>query len=291
MPAAICTDLAGNPNLAATLIVPIQTTILSSGVITPPVGLSPGDGTLYTALCPGTWAGLAQIRGFLAGKAPNVAVGYVWDAAAQDFVTVPAQAPQGGWQPFQGVYLATRVAPSFDFNGYMATVDYALTLKPGWNFVGIPPLEDNGTETVSHNWADLRLEDTSGDLITGSDRVGLIDVGAWAWNGSAYVQTSGALASGVGYWIENSSSPAIDLVLRRLSAAEIAGTATILGAHHPHQERTISFRSHTSPPMPPGQPASHDAASGSGCGVGSGMGVLLASGALGLRLRSRRRRE
>ena len=289
IPAGACTDLAGNASLAATLIIPLQSTVLSTGVVTPPIGVSSGPGTLYTALCPGTWAGLAQVQAFLSGKQDNQAVGYVWDASAQGFVQVPENAPQGGWQPDQGVYLATRSAPAFNFNGYMATVDYDLVLKPGWNFVGIPPLIDNGVETISHNWSDLRLEDLSGDVLAGTERTGLIDVGAWSWNGSAYVQTSGALQSGQGYWIENSSAPGVDLVLRRLSAAEIADPSTILGGLRlaPH---AIGYRAHTSPPQPPGANAAgsgSSSSSSSGCGLGSGLGIVVLIGGLMLRARTR----
>ncbi len=295
IPAGAASDLAGNPSLAAVLILSQQTAVGSTTVATPVVATSPGGGTVYGALCPGTWNGLAQVQAFLSGKSDAQARGFVWDALAQNFVQVPAQAPSGGWQPFQGVFLATRQPASFDFNGSMATLDYELVLKPGWNFVGLPPLDDNGVELVSHAWVDLRLEDTSGNLLSGAQRSGLIDVGPWLWDGTSYSQVA-VMQTGSGYWIENASSPGVDLVLRRLSSAEIAGTAPILGAAHGAglgsgtAAATIGYHAHGSPPMPPGSGSSQHESSAHGCGLGSGIGALLGFAAfLLLRLRSRGR--
>ena len=293
VPAGVCADLAGNANLASDLILPIQTTVLSTQVATPAIAVSSQDSTVYQSLCPGTWSGLGQIQAFLAGKANNQAVGYVWDAVQQTYDQVPAQQPVGGWQPYQGVFLATRLATSFNFNGYMSSVDYELVLKPGWNFVGIPPLDDNGTETITHQWSQLWLEDMYGNAISGAERVNLIDVGAWFWNGTYYSQIGGALQSGLGYWIENDSSPGVDLVLRRLSAAEIADPTLIVNAHHGTAAAApIGYHAHGSPPPPPDQGASAQSSSSQGCGLGSGIGAMVGSFALLiLRLVSQRRQR
>jgi hypothetical protein len=276
--------------------------VVSTTVVTPAVATSPDGGTVYGALCPGTWNGLAQVHAFLSGKSDAQAVGFVWDAVVQDFVQVPAQAPTGGWQPFQGVFLATRLPTSFDFNGSMASLDYELVLQPGWNFVGLPPLDDNGVELVSHNWADLRLEDTSGNLITGTERVGLIDIGPWLWDGTSYSQVA-VMQTGIGYWIDNASSPGVNLVLRRLSSEEIAGTAPILGTVNGSTQgasqgagtaaaaaATIGYRAHGTPPTPPGLGSTQQDSGTHGCGLGSGIGALLGFSALMmLRLRTLRR--
>jgi hypothetical protein len=296
IPAGAASDLAGNPSLAAALILAQQTTVASTTVAAPVVVTSPAGGTVYGALCPGTWDGLAQVQAFLAGKTAAQARGFVWDAVAQDFVQVPAQAPTGGWQPCQGVFLATRQPAAFDFNGSMATLDYELVLKPGWNFVGLPPLDDNGVELVSHNWVDLRLEDTSGNLLSGAQRTGLIDVGPWLWDGASYSQVA-VMQTGIGYWIDNASSPGVDLVLRRLSSAEIAGTAPILDTAHGSAQAAeagaaIGYHAHGTPPMPPGLGSSAQDSGSHGCGLGSGIGALLACAAiLLLRLRLRARHD
>ncbi len=300
LPAGVCQDAFGNANLAATITIPMQSGQVSTGVITPAIALSPATSTVFTAICPGTQGGLAQVQAFLAGASSAQARAFVWDATLQDFVQVPAQSPTGGWQPFQGVFIASRLATNFDFNGFMTTFDYTLTLQPGWNFVGIPPLDDSGTAVTTHQWSDLQLEDASGAIISGAERVNLIDVGAWGWNGSAYTQISGALATGQGYWIDNASSPGVNLVLRRLSPSELSA---LLGARRPGQASsassasttsqdaaaTIGYKAHGTPPQPPNGSGQGDGP-GHGCGLGSGVGALILAFALLLRLRLRSRR-
>ena len=123
--------------------------------------------------------------------------------------------------------------------------------------------------------------------LIGSERTGLIDVGARSWNGAAYAQTSGALQSGQECWIENSSAPGVDLVLRRLSAAEIAGTAPIVDALR-RPALAIGYRAHSTPPQPPGASAAAPGSSSSStCGLGSGFGIILMLGSLMLRARRR----
>jgi hypothetical protein len=297
IPAGACQDAFGNANLAATITIPLQSGQLSSGVVTPAIALSPATSTVFTAICPGTLGGLAQVQNFLNGVSPAQARAFVWDATLQDFVGVPAQAPTGGWQPFQGVFIATRVPTAFNFNGYMTTFDFTLTLLPGWNFVGIPPLDDNGTPVTTHQWSDLQLEDASGNIISGPERVNLIDVGAWAWNGSAYTQVSGTLSTGQGYWIDNSSSPGVNLVLRRLSPSELSADLGALRAAQSAQggtssqdaAATIGYTAHGTPPPPPSSASQNDSP-GHGCGLGSGVGALILGLVLVLRLRLRSRR-
>jgi hypothetical protein len=132
-----------------------------------------------------------------------------------------------------------------------------------------------------------------GNAISGAERVNLIDVGAWFWNGTYYSQIGGALQSGLGYWIENDSSPGVDLVLRRLSAAEIADPTLIVNAHHGTAAAApIGYHAHGSPPPPPDQGASAQSSSSQGCGLGSGIGAMVGSFALLiLRLVSQRRQR
>ncbi len=275
-----CSDLAGNLDLGATLTIPVESGVLSTSVTTPPVPVSSGDKVVYTALGPGTSAGLEQVRAFLAGKTNSQARGFIWDAGAQAYVQVPT----AGWQPFDGVFLATREAATFDFNGNTTTLDFTLTLRPGYNFVCVPPLDDGGVVLVDHAFADLALEDTDGAVIAGTTRDALIGTGAFAWDGTAYSQVD-TLHTGTGYWIENASSPPVDLVLRRVSQQVQAAVATLPAA------RAIGARPRSAPPPPPGGAGGGgNAGSGGGraCGVGSGLASLvLAFTALFLRLRLR----
>jgi hypothetical protein len=185
------------------------------------------------------------------------------------------------------VFLATREATAFDFNGNTTTLDFTLTLRPGYNFICVPPLNDDGVVLVDHAFTDLALEDTDGIVIGGTTRDALIGTGVFAWDGTAYSQVD-TLHTGTGYWIENASSPPVDLVLRRTSQQVLAAVATLPRA------RAIGARPRSSPPPPPGGAATgSNAGSGGGkaCGAGSGIAALaLAFLALArLRLRSPRR--
>jgi hypothetical protein len=292
VPAGICQDSFGNANPAVTITIPMQSSNASTSIATPVIVQSPSNATIFNSLCPGTLNGLDQLQAFLNSAGVSQARGFVWDSSVQAFVTVPAQVPTGGWQPYQGVFLASRVPTNFNFNGYMTTFDFTLTLAPGWNFIGIPPLDNGEGGLITSDWNyDLQLEDTSGAII--GNRANIIDVGAWAWNASSstYSQTT-TLLSGIGYWINNASSPAVNLVLRRLSPAEEEDYS--LGAarasHTVKATTTIGYHAQSSTPPSPPSGSSDQSSSSQGCGLGSGVGVLVSGLTMILLMRLRTRR-
>jgi hypothetical protein len=165
-----------------------------------------------------------------------------------------------------------------------------LTLKPGWNFLGVPPLHDGTSVQTSHPWNyfSLQAEDTS--PITGTavvDALGTVGSGdvattrPWLWNGTSYGQVD-TLASGVGYWFKNNRTTEVRLV--RGSAPVPAPRAGLFSANNQGQgPQALIDRGQ--PPAPPGvggggpfADAALEPDVAAGCGLGAGaaaLGVLL----------------
>jgi hypothetical protein len=214
----------------------------------------------------------------LAGRDPSSARAFAFDALLQRYVEYPDE-PTGGLVPSSGVFIASRDDLGLSFDGTPAPIPYRIVLQPGWNFVGLPPLDDGGVIRRGSGWTShFTLYDEGGDERTGESG-DLIGDWAWWWDGAAYRQETTLLA-GVGYWISNSATA--PLVLHRTTGGGL-GSA-----------RAFALVGRGTPPPPPADGAAPPAASSSGgsggCGLGSGLGVILMLGAgLVLRLRLRRR--
>jgi len=242
-----------------------------------------GDLTLYTAVCPGTEEGLAQLKAFLVGKDATQVRAFAWDATAQAYVQLP-QEPVGGLTPAHAVFIATRDPVTFNFTGTQSPLPFTLLLRPGFNFVGIPPLADAGRTLTSHTTDDLRLltlDETPIEPQAARDAI--VGVGAngepvaFLWNGVAYAEVT-VINSGQGVWIKNQSSDSVlvrrDVGLPPLTKAASAGMPT-------------SVRKLGDPPPPPTNAAARATSGGGGCGHGSGFAAL-ALGLIGLSLALRR---
>ena len=175
--------------------------------------LSGATASTYAALCPGTAQGLQRLEQSLAGLDIYQARLFMWESAAQLSVEWPDQ-PSGGLQPQDGMFLASRQPIALDFSGDVAPIFYTLTLRPGWNLVGVPPLSDGSNTYLSHPLSSFYLFDANGIGITGANRTSLIGNAVYAWDGTTYQQTT-TMQSGVGYWIQNSTQPGQTLSLVR----------------------------------------------------------------------------
>ncbi len=265
--------------LAQVQIQVTATALPSATVATPAIALTGRSGpTRYTSVAPGTPQGLAALRAALAGRDPSSARAFAFDALLQRYVEYPDE-PTGGLVPSSGVFIASRDDLGLSFDGTPAPIPYRIVLQPGWNFVGLPPLDDGGVIRRGSGWTShFTLYDEGGDERTGESG-DLIGDWAWWWDGAAYRQETTLLA-GVGYWISNSATA--PLVLHRTTGGGL-GSA-----------RAFALVGRGTPPPPPADGAAPPAASSSGgsggCGLGSGLGVILMLGAgLVLRLRLRRR--
>jgi hypothetical protein len=269
----LITDSAG-----ATVAVAFTATALPSVVVAPPpVALSPAGSTIYTAICPGTEQGLANFEAALAGHDNTQVAAFAWNPAAQAFQ--PVTSTSTGLLPSQAIFLATRVDLGLDFSGDQAPVPYAIPLQPGWNFVGVPPLQSASATAplLDHDLnADFTLTDTAGDVISGSQRDAAMGTAAYLWDGTTYDNET-VLHTGQGYWIKNNTTaPGQTLLLKRV--------ATGTGQRAVAKSVTFNTVDLGTPPTPPGNGADsatnpEEGGSG-GCGLGSGAAAAVFLAAL-----------
>ena len=252
-------------------------------VASPEVVLGPATGPApYAALCLSTDEGVAAWRAALSGKDATQARGFAWDATRQAYVEFPAE-PGGGLTPYHAVFLATRLDLGLHFDGLPHPMPAGLTLKPGWNFLGMPPLHDGTTAQTSHPWNyfTLQAEDAttlnSADFI---DRLGTPGSGdrassrPWRWNGSAYEQVD-TLTSGAGYWFKNNGVSDMRLVRGLAPVPAPAFSASLLTISNNPARAALIDRGQ--PPAPPGGASDEGSAAqpglepdiGGGCGLGS----------------------
>lgn len=270
--------------------VAITITQPSSGVTAsvPTVGLpvSTRGQSLFLPISPATPEGVANVLSVLAGAGQD-AVAYAWDAQGQRYVQLPAQ-PPGGVQPTTGLFVASLVGLSFDVSGSVAEPPVAIPLQPGWNLIGIPPI-DNGNQggittftvpTSAGQSSNIALLDGSGNLITDIptyvstlgtvNSVDLTTAEPYLYNGSTYTQVA-TLTTGVAYWVKNNASTPVTLQVSLTGPAlssirhplDFVGSGDVGGYHD-----------QGSPPTMPGAAAESDG-SGSGCGLSSGTGLLI----------------
>lgn len=272
-------------------------------VPSPSLPLSLAPTTIYAPLCPSTPEGLANLQSVIGGAAATDVAAYAWDSSAQAYAKLPAQ-PTGGLTRTHGVFVASRVALAFDFSGTASPMYSEILLRPGWNFIGVPPIDDGGggPALTVHDLDKFILFPAGSGVssIDGVARAELIGSAAYYWNGSSYAQVT-TLETGKGYWLRNDSTE--DLVLVRAPAAA-SGVArggqagaqgglvrylgTVTGAV---AARAVARSSHRGDPPPPPGGSSSVAATGNACGSGSGIaafGLLLLAAACHLLLVRRR---
>ena len=271
----------------------------------PPIAVSTGATVHYAAICLSTPEGVSRALSIFGAVSSTQAVAFAWDATIQDYVKLPA-APSGGLLPTSGIFVATRRDLGLDFNGTPSSLPLVLTLQPGFNFVGIPPLDSGNGFLTAHAFPrDFELLDETSTLVTTTTRFADIlgTVGSnnpataapYLFNGTGYTQ-QGTLFTGVGYFIKNNAT--LPVTLRRVLSGTVLTNPSVASAISPTLANAAQTRvvapTHTytdrgAPPAPPSGSSSAPAASGGGhaCGLGSGVVGLVGFLLLGWRRRLR----
>jgi hypothetical protein len=235
----------------------------------------------------------------LAGKPSNQVRAFSWDAIEQAYVEFPTE-PSGGLNVSSGVFIATRLNLGLDFSGGPSELPYSITLKPGYNFVGLPPFIISGSGVTGHAFLDDFSVTVDGTPVTDptalADLLGTVGSGDPAtaqpffWNGTAYVQQA-TLASGLGYWIKNNQTTG-DVVLTRVDQSRLVIGTPIegpVGASFARSARSVATHQvidrGTPPPPPGGSGSGAQQSSGGGCGHGSFSAGMLVFALLFMRLR------
>jgi len=261
-------------------------------VASPSVPVSSGQ-IFFTPLSPSTPQGVADLLSVLAAANGN-AIGYAWDASAQSYTQLPTQ-PVGGLLPTGGVFIASVVPLALDFSGTSLQLPVSISLAPGWNLIGIPPIDAGaGVVLTTHDFpGSFNLLDTTGSLVqdvaTFSDTLGTVGSDAVA-TASPYLYSHGAftqvttLQTGVAYWIKNNSTGPV--TLERVSSGTVLSAVATTRAVH-----TAASPQYIDRGQPPAAPTSAMGSGSSddghgGCGLSASgvlMGVVLV---LGLRRRA-----
>ena len=278
--AAPLTTVVVQFNTTAPVVAPIPSPTL-------PLSLAPT--TIYTPLCPATTQGLANLLSVIGAVTPTDVAAYAWDSSAQAYAKIPAQ-PGGGLTSTHAVFVASRVALAFNFSGTASPMYSEILLRPGWNFIGVPPIDDGGggAALIVHDLSKFILFPTGSGVssIDGAERDALMGTVAYFWNGAAYTQVT-TMETGKGYWLRNNSTGSLVLVRAPAPATGVARATgggaqtglvrylnTVTGVV---ASRAIARSSYSGNPPPPPS-SSSAAATGSACGSGSGIaafGLLL----------------
>jgi len=235
----------------------------------------------FVALGLATPEGIQSVMSALVGKDRFQARAFAFDNGVQSFVELPSQ-PIGGLTAYSGMYLVSRLPLTIDLSGSPVPMPAVLVLKPGWSFLGVPPIHDGVGIQTTHLWDHFQLQTSDGtpvanpiDLI-GTPGGALTTTEPYWWNGSGYTQVT-TLSTGTGYFFKNNGSQPLRLVR---TANQIASVGALLGKTRPSigavHLRAVSDRG--MPPPPPGfsgaSANNNNDSSGSRCGAGSGVGVL-----------------
>ena len=225
-------------------------------VPSPQIPVSVGGVTLFGAICPSTFTGVQSLRTALTGKDKKTVRAFAWDAAVQSYVELPEAEPTGGLQPTTGVFLATRENLGLDFSGVPSALDSVIELLPGWNFVGLGPIDNAGTIERTHPFVNFAITDDAGAHSPAD-----VSANPFYWDGTKYSAVS-VMDAGASYWIHNNASVNIHLV-RKATAQSAARSVRASGSSE-------------TPPAPPstGAAASNKDEGGS-CGSGSGIALVL----------------
>ncbi|HYE06812.1 MAG TPA: hypothetical protein VEL07_14945 [Planctomycetota bacterium] len=257
----------------------IEATVVanSAAVDEPALVRSGSRSSFYNAICPSTSAGESSVLAELARVGSRNARAFIWDSAAQAYSELPAASAALTEQ--SGVFLATRSAMSLDFDGLAQDLaTFAIELRPGWTFFGVPPLDDGTSALLSHPWANFELRTSPGNVVVDSASTPTFSAvinatPAW-WDpvAGAYVNQT-TLVTGRGYWIRNNHTATYTLRRLTVPAARIDVAAAAVASD--------------APPAPPASSAGSDD-DGGGCGRGGLGGIVAASVLLLLRLRRAR---
>ena len=246
-------DADGTPTTFLLNNVPILPSVT---VAAPQIPVSVGGETLFGAICPSTLSGVSSLHTALLGKDKTTVRAFAWDAAVQNYVELPEVEPTGGVQPTTGVFLATRANLGLDFSGVPSVMGAVIELHPGWNFVGLGPIDNGGTIETAHPFIKFNIVDDLGSQLTQAS----ISAQPYYWDGAAYTPVS-TMTAGVSYWINNHTATNVQLV-RQTTAAFSA--------------RAVRSSADETPPAPP---ATNSATSvhneGHHCGAGSGIALVL----------------
>ena len=292
------TPLTVIPKSAGTLVVTVSDVLHRSATAsititelpvatqpTPVVSLSTSSQTLFGSICPGSTVGVTSLRNAFVHANASVSRGFTWDAPSQTYRELPAE-PAAGLTATDGVFLASRVAVALDFSGPAMPPGATLVLYPGWNFVGLGPVQLTSSVVVPDHDLLAEFDYTDLDGAAGSQS----DVSAaYLWDGTSYSATT-LIASGKGYFIKNVSSPAKTLLLSRRDVGPSPRAAV----------RALARGLARDVGAPPAIPSSGvtaadsgngDTSGGGSCGGGSGTAVLLTGllACLGWRARRTRR--
>ena len=197
------------------------------------------------------------------GMSNTQAVGWVFDTRIQDFIGLPKE-PEGGLTPDHGIFIATRVNLSMNFNGSPSNVPHSWALPSGWNLIAIPLLVDAKDQRIEPSTQDdFTLVDATGTTMADSS---LSE--AFEWDGTKYsVDTT--YRAGRAYWVRNATAEAV-VMTRNASTGAAAQPKALKGRRLDDGLR---------PPVPPGLHALGGDNLAGGCG-GGGIGIVLLGAAL-----------
>ncbi len=249
------------PLVASSAVVRV---LVSAPVSLPAIGVprSRGVDTHYYPVCGATPQGVERILSFVRSHTRHEVRAFAWDALTQSYTELPDELPTAGLREDTGIFLATREAWALDPSGVPNVSPYDLTLRPGWNFIGIPALMDGASLVTAHPLSEFTLFDQANVPVTAGNRLVAMSA-AYRWNGTSY-ESAAQFELGVGYWIENTSSPAQTLTLRRVNT--LTGGVPVLSV----RETTSGIAS-----TPPAPPSAASPPKPKGCGSG-GVGLVLA---------------
>lgn len=268
----------------------VSVQIRNAVVINPPViPLSSPGNPVYGAIAPGSAGGFTTLLTALAPLSSEAARGWWWSSGFHD---VESALPAAAVRPSAGVFLASETELGLSFSSVPFPAPFAIDLKPGWTFFGVPPIYDGESTYLSHDWTDFCLQRADGTVV--DDSVEILDVLApagdsyaqepWGYDpGSGYAAVA-TLNTGSAYWVKNRTA----LTYRLVRVSSMDGSFRVTDAYGgmPFAPPRPGDRSVEQPPAPPagsGQ-ATAQAASTNSCGTGGLAGLLIATlGLLGLR--------
>ncbi|TVR08840.1 MAG: hypothetical protein EA401_13465 [Planctomycetota bacterium] len=188
-----------------------------------------GITTIYNALSPGTAEAWDMFTQAFADQPAHVARAFVWNAQEQSYIELADL--NATPETTAAVFLATRRAKSLDFSGYPATEVVEVRLYPGWNFIGLPPveiqeeegfeleIEDRDVIQTRHSWQQLQFMENETVLTQAElEERGLTR--AWLWDPREDIYQAVRMAQGEdlqstsGYWVLNSGDNVV--LMRRL---------------------------------------------------------------------------
>ncbi len=270
----------------ASFVVTVQPPIpLAPGdEIVPAVEVSPARETRYAALSLSQPGLIDRLIAQVLATDDTQLRAFGFDSLSQRFVELP-ETPAGGFAPSDAVFVASRVPLDLGVINEASVAPFALQLRPGWNFVGVPPLRlTDGSIAKAHPLAAFQLRDAFGDAVPSGQVASLIGTGFFLWNGTSYVFTT-EMNAGSGYFIKNNTSDGTTFQLVR-----DPNYGAILDIPEPRSvavrasTRTYPARDLGDPPAPPASTSASDA-DGGGCGSGLAVALL---GSLVLVARRRR---